>query len=125
MPEVLTKHPGVVLKVLESGGARCGDGLPQEILTRCPQEAFCALPGGEMCVYGIADFGAMTQLENEDLAPLVCEQDAQDTSSGCAMTGQTGPNGGAALVGALLVGLMIWRRARCPPDVGPSPSPLG
>ncbi len=112
MPEVLTKHPDVVLKVLESGGARCGDGLPQKILTKCPQEVFCALPGGEMCVYGVADFGAMTQLDNKDLAPLVCKQNTQATSIGCAVAG---PNGGAAIVGVLLVGLMIWRRARRTP----------
>lgn len=122
MPEVLTKHPEVVLKVLESGGARCGDGLPQKILTQCPQEAFCALPGGEMCVYGVADFGAMTQLDKEDLAPLVCTQDTQETASGCVVAG---PNGGAVLVGALLVGLMIWRRARRPPQRGLRPSPPG
>jgi len=105
MPEVLTKHPKVVLGVLESGGARCGDGLPQEILTACPPEAFCALPGGEVCVYGIAEVGAMTQIDREELEPLVCTQ----TSEGCAVTSG---EGGALLVGLVLAGLMIMRRTR-------------
>jgi hypothetical protein len=61
MPEQLTKHPEVTLQVLRSAGARCGDSAPQEILTRCPAERFCRLPGGEVCVYGFADAAHMTQ----------------------------------------------------------------
>jgi hypothetical protein len=61
MPEQLTKHPEVTLQVLRSAGARCGTSAPQEILTRCPPERFCKLPGGEVCVYGFADAARMTQ----------------------------------------------------------------
>lgn len=104
MPEVLTKHPDVVIDVLESGGAKCGDGLPQEILKQCPKEAFCKLPGGEMCVYGIAEVREMTQIDEEDLAPLICSQ----SSGSCAVAGSAD----AALVGATLLGLLIGRRAR-------------
>jgi hypothetical protein len=103
MPEVLTKHPDVVLAVLESGGAECGDGLPQEILKQCPKEAFCKLPGGEMCVYGLGEVGAMTQIREEDLAPLVCPQNP----GGCAVAGP-----GAAIAGAAMIGWLLGRRTR-------------
>jgi hypothetical protein len=61
MPEQLTKHPEVTLQVLRSGGATCGASVPPEILTQCPPERFCKLPGGELCVYGFADAARMTQ----------------------------------------------------------------
>jgi len=61
MPEQLTKHPEVTLQVLSSGGASCAQGAVPEILTRCPAERFCKLPGGEICVYGLADAPRMTQ----------------------------------------------------------------
>lgn len=112
MPEVLTKHPSVVIDVLESGGARCGDGLPQKILTACPRDAFCALPRGEMCVYGLDDLDAMTQIDSADLAPLVCTQSAAPpmaTTGGCAASG---PEFGAALIGAMMLGLLLGRRLR-------------
>lgn len=70
MPEQLTKHPEVTLRVLQSGGARCGDGAPQAILTACPAERFCALPGGEICVYGLGDAAGMTQLSAADWQAL-------------------------------------------------------
>jgi hypothetical protein len=61
MPEQLTKHTEVTLQVLQSGGAQCASGAVPEILTRCPAEHFCKLPGGEVCVYGFADAPRMTQ----------------------------------------------------------------
>ncbi len=68
MPEQLTKHPEVTLDVLKSAGAKCGVGAPQNILRQCPPERFCALPGGEVCVYGLADVGKMTQISATELA---------------------------------------------------------
>ena len=70
MPEQLTKHPEVTLKVLRSAGAQCAEGLPQEILTSCPPARFCKLPGGEICVYGLADAKQMTQLTSADWQSL-------------------------------------------------------
>src|SRR2546426_255935 len=70
MPEQLTKHPDVTLQVLRSGGAKCGVGEGQEILTRCPAERFCKLPGGEVCVYGLPDAPRMTQLSTADWQAL-------------------------------------------------------
>src|SRR5512140_1495211 len=62
MPEQLTKHPDVTLQVLRSSGARCAEDAAQEILTQCPAARFCKLPGGEICVYGLADAPQMTQI---------------------------------------------------------------
>lgn len=110
MPELLTKHPTVVIDVLESTGARCGDGLPQKILTKCPREAFCALPGGELCVYGLDEVDAMTQIDTDDLAPLVCTQSSpQSVAGGCAVAESAG---GAMLFAAVLLAFAIDRRAR-------------
>ena len=55
MPEQLTKHPEVTLKVLRSSGAKCAEGATQEILTQCPAQRFCKLPGGEICVFGLSE----------------------------------------------------------------------
>jgi hypothetical protein len=66
MPEVITKHPDIVLEVLQSAGARCGVGEQQKILTRCPRERFCALPGGEICVYTPRELQTMTQLSRAE-----------------------------------------------------------
>jgi len=67
MPEIITKHPKIVKQVLESGGAKCGKGLPQKILTKCPRESFCALPGGEVCIYGTDELEQMTQLTRTEI----------------------------------------------------------
>ena len=66
MPEQLTKHPDVTMQVLQSAGAQCGVGAPQTILQTCPAERFCKLPGGEICVYGLADAPRMTQITVDD-----------------------------------------------------------
>lgn len=66
MPEQLTKHPAITLDVLKSAGAQCGEGAPQAILTRCPAERFCKLPGGELCVYGLEEAPRMTQISAAD-----------------------------------------------------------
>lgn len=100
MPEVISRYPEVTREVLESAGARCGEGVPQKILTACPREAFCALPGGEICVYGVADIPRMTQLAPRDL----CEGAAEKTAL-------LDPGGAVALAAALLVAA-ARRRAR-------------
>ncbi len=100
MPEVVTKHPDVVKEVLASAGAQCGTGAPQRILTRCPREQFCALPGGEICVYSVSDAGRMTQLSKAEL---------------CEATGSVPRDDPTALAGAGLVPLLaaavaLWLR---------------
>ncbi|WAS97401.1 hypothetical protein [Nannocystis punicea] len=104
MPEILTRHPNTVIQVLESAGAKCGEGAPQKILTTCPAESFCALPGGETCVYDVADVGEMTQISAADLAPYVCSQER-----GCSAARE--PGDGLLVVG-LLAGLALGRWSR-------------
>jgi hypothetical protein len=77
MPEQISKYPDVTLKVLKEAGARCGEGAKQKILTQCPRDQFCALPSGEICVYGIDQIPQMTQITTEELARIVCPPDEQ------------------------------------------------
>lgn len=74
MPEQITKYPEVTIKVLKGAGARCGEGVEQRILTKCPTESFCALPTGEICVYGIDEIPKMTQITTQELARVVCPE---------------------------------------------------
>ncbi|MGE3547634.1 MAG: hypothetical protein AB7L28_27155, partial [Kofleriaceae bacterium] len=67
MPEILTKHPEIVKKVLVSEGAQCGAGSTPKILTKCPKEKFCTLAGGEICIYGPSELGEMNQLDRSDV----------------------------------------------------------
>jgi hypothetical protein len=101
MPEQLTKHPEVTLKVLRSAGAKCGEGASQTILTQCPAERFCKLPAGELCVFGLAEAPQMTQISASDwqtvYQALQAAQKPAETSSGAFMVGGTGILVGIAL----------------------------
>ena len=105
MPEQLTKYPEVTMQVLESAGARCGEGGPQKILTQCPAERFCSLPGGEVCVYGVEQALQMTQIAPADLAAVICP--SAETQASFIPDG-----GGAALFVAvgILIGIALRRR---------------
>ncbi|HLB42342.1 MAG TPA: hypothetical protein VJN02_05765 [Gammaproteobacteria bacterium] len=67
MPEIVTKHPKVVLKLLSDSGASCGVGAKQNILINCPPENFCALSMGELCVYDVKHIATMHQIDPIDL----------------------------------------------------------
>ena len=71
MPEQISKYPDVTLQVLKGAGARCGEGAAQKILTQCPAARFCALPTGEICVYGIDEIPHMTQIDMREIAAVV------------------------------------------------------
>ena len=73
MPEVISKHPEITIKVLEGAGARCGSQFQPKILKNCPPERFCSLPTGEICVYGVPEIPQMTQISREDLLQVVAE----------------------------------------------------
>jgi hypothetical protein len=103
MPEQISKYPDVTLKVLKGAGARCGDGITPKILTKCPADRFCALPTGEICVYGITEIPQMTQIAPKELARVVCPG-AQPSSSVGAGSAEA-----IALAGALAIGFMIGR----------------
>lgn len=106
MPEQITKHPDVTQQVLESAGAQCAAGIQPEILTQCPVEQFCKLPGGEVCIYGIDQIPDMTQITAADLAPVVC-RDAGTAPASAALGGEA-----LLLAGVFAVGLAAgrWRR---------------
>lgn len=70
MPEIITKYPDITLDLLKSSGAKCGEGVVQKILTKCPVERFCALPNGEICVYGIDEIDKMTQVSVSEIVPI-------------------------------------------------------
>lgn len=61
MPEVLTKHPNIVLSLLKKMGGLCGVGHEQKILTSCSNDSFCRVKGGEICVIGLSDSDKLTQ----------------------------------------------------------------
>ena len=71
MPEILTKHPDAVIKLLMSVGAKCGTGEKPQILTQCTRKNFCVLPSGEFCVYGLDEMSTMTQIHKTDFAEFV------------------------------------------------------
>lgn len=77
MPEILSKHPELVIEVLERQGAACGDGVAPKILTSCPPEKFCSLAGGELCVFGPGELAAMTQLEQDEVCAGAAARTAQ------------------------------------------------
>jgi hypothetical protein len=110
MPEQITKYPEVTLRVLKGAGARCGEGAPQRILTKCPRDRFCALPMGEVCVYGIKDIPQMTQIATQELAQVVCPQ--RSSVSASAISQADVAMVGAALAVGLLMGKWPRRRAR-------------
>ena len=108
MPEQLTKHPDVTLQVLRSAGAQCGSGAEQSILQDCPAERFCKLPGGELCVYGLADASRMTQLSPSDWQSLT-------QAAGAGPADRIGTEFAVLGVALLLLGVLLgWglRRRR-------------
>lgn len=108
MPEQLTKHPEVTLEVLKSGGAKCGEGAPQTILKQCPAARFCALPGGEICVYGLADAGRMTQISRAELAAALAPPSAEAAPQ---ISWAEGLAVALVFVAGVLIGV-LWRRSR-------------
>jgi len=73
MPEQISKYPEVTISILKDAGARCGEGVEQKILKKCPHERFCAMPTGEICIYGIEDIRLMPQISTQELARVVCQ----------------------------------------------------
>ncbi|MGH8653947.1 MAG: hypothetical protein ACREYE_18045 [Gammaproteobacteria bacterium] len=69
----------MTIEVLKGAGARCGEGAEQKILTKCPQERFCALSTGEICIYGIEEIPQMTQITTKELAGIVCPPGPQSS----------------------------------------------
>jgi hypothetical protein len=109
MPEQLTKHPEVTLQVLRSSGAKCSEGAAQEILTQCPAERFCKLPGGEICVFGLADASRMTQITTAEWRALAPTAPAQSPRSDDLFSGEALLNGGIGLLAGTIIGIAAMR----------------
>ncbi|HEU6443774.1 MAG TPA: hypothetical protein VFL61_01820 [Gaiellaceae bacterium] len=104
MPEILTQHPDVTISVLRGAGVRCGEGAPQQILTACPRERFCSAPSGEICVFGLGDVHAMTQIRPSELVR------AATTPAGTPLPDpETGLDPGVVglVISVLLLGLIL------------------
>jgi hypothetical protein len=112
MPEQLTKHPEVTLQVLRSAGAQCGEGAPQAILTQCPPARFCKLPGGEVCVYGLAEAPRMTQLSTTDWQAVQQAVSPAAPPPGKPFGTQDLALAGGALVLGLVLGVLLTRLGR-------------
>ena len=109
MPEQISKYPEVTIKILKEAGARCGEGVEQKILKKCPPERFCSLPTGEVCVYGIEDIPQMTQISTQELARVVCPPGhGSSTGSPPLPAFQVAPVL-AAFAAGLVVGA-LWRK---------------
>ncbi|OGB10812.1 MAG: hypothetical protein A3E79_10460 [Burkholderiales bacterium RIFCSPHIGHO2_12_FULL_61_11] len=105
MPEQLTRHPEVTLQVLRSAGAQCAEGAPQDILTSCPAERFCKLPGGEICVFGLSDASKMTQITTTEwraLLPLALPESPPAPES---VMNEALLSGGLGLLAGVAIGL--------------------
>jgi hypothetical protein len=111
MPEQISKYPDVTLEVLKSAGAVCGQGAPQKILTQCPAKRFCALPTGEICVYGINEIPQMTQIKLQELAQVIYPEGRAAPSDSTAVWGA----GALILAAVFLAGVGLgkfWRRSQ-------------
>lgn len=109
MPEQLTKHPEVTLKVLRSAGAKCAEGTKQQILTQCPAERFCKLPGGEICVFGLSDASKMTQITAAEWKALVQSLPAARSSSLDSGGAEVLLSAGSGLLAAAVIALVVTR----------------
>ena len=111
MPEQISKYPDVTLRLLKGAGATCGEGAEQKILKQCPTERFCALPTGEICVYGINDIPRMTQITLPELARVVCPSVQQGSVMPSALSGADVMLWGLLFVMGLVIG-KFWRKTR-------------
>lgn len=115
MPELISKYPEVTLQVLREAGARCGEGIEQKILTKCPPARFCALPSGELCVYGIEEIPLMTQITPRELARAASADEHRPWPGSMALSLSEVILLGVTFVAGLLVGRLWSRRRRGAP----------
>jgi len=112
MPEQLTKYPEVTLQVLRSAGASCGKGASKTILTGCPTERFCKLPGGELCVYGLGEAATMTQITSAEWKALSVFKSPEPAPPAQPNVGPGWLSGGAGVLLGVVIGLVIPRLRR-------------
>lgn len=111
MPEQITKHPDATLQLLKAAGAVCGQGAQQKVLTQCPKERFCALPTGEVCIYGIDQIAQMTQITTQELAQVIAPHSQQATQKSTEISTMEAVAVLAVFVAGIALG-RYWPRAR-------------
>jgi hypothetical protein len=114
MPEQLSKYPDVTLEVLKSGGAQCGEGARQEILTACPARNFCKLPSGEICVYGLNQASSMTQITTAEWTSVARSLGLLPGSGGSVPLSWVGGAGGIGFVLGIGLAVIFIRFRRKP-----------
>ena len=112
MPEQLTKHPEITLQVLRSSGAKCGEGAKQDILTQCPAERFCKLPGGEVCVFGLPQAAQMTQITSTEWRTLVPAAPPDASQAAGSFNAEALLSGGIGILAGAALGLAMSRLRR-------------
>ncbi|MBI3146674.1 MAG: hypothetical protein HYZ18_15750 [Pseudogulbenkiania sp.] len=108
MPELISKYPEVALQVLKSAGAVCGEGGLPKILTGCPAERFCSLPGGEFCIYGLDGIARTTQITAREWASAACPGEAPPLGLAAGAGGVEWAALGAVFAAGLVLG-RCWR----------------
>jgi hypothetical protein len=81
----------------------------QEILTQCPAERFCRLPGGEICVFGLSDASKMTQITAAEWKALVQSLPAARSSSSDSGGAEVLLSAGSGLLAAVVIALVVTR----------------
>jgi hypothetical protein len=90
-------------------GAKCAEGAKQEILTQCPAERFCKLPGGEICVFGLSDASTMTQITAAEWKALVQSLPAARISSSDSGGAEVLLSTGSGVLAAAVIALAVTR----------------
>lgn len=111
MPEQITKYPEITIQILKESGARCGEGVERKILKKCPPQQFCALPTGEVCIYGIEEIPRMTQVSTSEVARVVCPHDQKPAWETIPSSITWGLLIGAVFAVGLATGA-LWRKSR-------------
>ncbi len=95
-------------------GARCAEGALQDILTNCPTERFCKLPGGEICVFGLSDASKMTQITSAEWRALLPSALPESPSTSQSLMSEPLLSGGLGLLAGVAIGLAVshFRRRR-------------
>lgn len=110
MPELISKYPEVTLQLLKEAGGRCGEGAEQRILTKCPPAQFCALPTGEVCVYGLDGISRMTQITPGEIARAVAGKEGRPWQDSITLSFPLLILLGATFLAGIVAGRMWLRR---------------
>jgi hypothetical protein len=81
----------------------------QEILTKCPTDRFCKLPGGEICVFGLPDAPRMTQITATEWRSLVPTGRTEALQPQVIFSGEVLFSGSVGILAGAVIGITISR----------------